>query len=837
MKTTLSRVLGAFLLCCSALSAQAPVIHINGSVWDGQGGPFVAGTVYHIISNGGGCCMNVPAGRTLTIQKGAMVKLTTSINVQGNLVAKGVVFTSWHDDSVGGDSNQNGGATTPARGDWSLLELGGTALLEDCKFNFAGRGGKAVHLRNGTMTMRRCEIEDSQGDALLMDYKDGTVSDCKFSNCDGIAINGAHIRYVSQLTNNSATNCAGGDYVRITNGIITPSDGTVVLDRIHSINQSGVFVMWGTTTVVQVRAGANLVLPKGTTLKIERGRFYVDSNLTALGTPSEPIVMTSLKDDSFGGDTNKDGNATQPKPGEWQGLQFVSGAGASRLDNVVLRFGGASGSEGAGIAIHGSAVEVRNSVVDSNLGAGFYFRGGYVGYPRVVDCLITNNETVAGKNVSWQTTSLCSGNTASGNGGGDYFILVDERSTVPLVVGPENYPGGALVVATKVRVGGGGQLDLEAGTILKFSNPRDGGFSVSQQGALRAHGTAVRPVVMTSLDDDSFGGDTNGNGNATSPQAGQWGALWIGDDRVSAPSLLENVLIRYSGRGGVNTLQCGNSKLSMRSVRLEHIAGRGMEILRLAGNLENMVVWDAALTGIKIHGGSYDIVHATVVDCGGIGMEETHSAYSGKVRSSIVWNNTGGNFGGSLLVSEVLNTNGGFAGSNGNINQAPQFVNQAQGDLRLSAASPCLGMADFAAALAVKKDFDEHSRVLDPSFSGLAMPDMGAYERWTYSLKTTGQPQLGTTMTFKLEGPAGLSTSFLGFLNGGFFLGPFGIELAGVNIFFLGAGAVPVGQAMSLSIPNIQSLVGLNFGVQGLALPASNPGRGSFSNLYRSQVY
>ncbi len=63
-------------------TAQARVIRLTGDIYDTKGGPFVAPNVYVIASTGGSCCGRVPAGKTLTIQKGAIVKFGSLIGLR-----------------------------------------------------------------------------------------------------------------------------------------------------------------------------------------------------------------------------------------------------------------------------------------------------------------------------------------------------------------------------------------------------------------------------------------------------------------------------------------------------------------------------------------------------------------------------------------------------------------------------------------------------------------------------------------------------------------------------------------------------------------------------------
>ena len=101
--------------------------------------------------------------------------------------------------------------------------------------------------------------------------------------------------------------------------------------------------------------------------------MQVEGRLVTQGTASNPVVFTSIKDDSVGGDTNNDGSATQPAPGDWAGISVSSGASLD-LTHTVVRYTGYYLY--ASVHNNGDSVRISDSILSNSLNSGLRQSGG-----------------------------------------------------------------------------------------------------------------------------------------------------------------------------------------------------------------------------------------------------------------------------------------------------------------------------------------------------------------------------------------------------------------------------------------------------------------------------
>ena len=373
------------------------VLHVSGTLTqDTTWSPAKAAT--YVIDG----TVTVPTGIQLTVSAGTVVKIRQSqmgVRLVGGLLtatgtaASPVVFTSYRDDSVGGDTN-NDGPSTGQPGDYFLVArlegAGARASLSRSTVRF-GEGGiwtssslsdVAVSVSNSTVTSMLSEaiaVSSSSGGSV-------TVTDTAFSgggtfSRPAVAVSSSSSaapmtidlrRNTFALTSRPAIYMSGTQDV---SGIVfTGTDANTFTGSAQGNRvELGGQVPAGKSLQLSSANGATfeprsiivagtLTLAAGTVMKIASSWLGISVRdgglLTATGTAASPVVFTSYRDDSVGGDTNNDGPSTG-QPGDYDIAVNLQTGTAAGLDGVRLRFASTAVyvADGAEATIHGAILD------------------------------------------------------------------------------------------------------------------------------------------------------------------------------------------------------------------------------------------------------------------------------------------------------------------------------------------------------------------------------------------------------------------------------------------------------------------------------------------------
>lgn len=329
---------------------------------------------------------------------------------------------------------------------------------------------------------------------------------------------------------------------------VIPVSGNITTDTIWQPGECGtVYRVSGTVTIDE---GVALTVEPNTIVKFEAdAALSVDGSLIV-----DDATFTSIHDDTVGGDTNGNGDQTKPEPGSWAGISVVTDmpsdepetyvsaatftanrldlrygagitadrAGSFHLSNSTLRDNsagvGASRSQIPGWVNPGAITITDNTLIRSG---GISVRsdpftspvGGYAGEITVTGNNVTGNTTETPA-YSYSDEEFNPADLASNTGSNNTVNAIYISGTVSSWTVPST--GLPFVVAGRTIQRG--TLTVPAGSFLKLA----GSLEIGAGGSLVVNGTADNPAIMTSIHDDTVGGDTNGNGNATSPAAGGW---------------------------------------------------------------------------------------------------------------------------------------------------------------------------------------------------------------------------------------------------------------------------------------------------------------------------
>lgn len=218
-----------------------------------------------------------------------------------------------------------------------------------------------------------------------------------------------------------------------------------------------------------------------------------------------------------------------------------------------------------------------------------------------------------------------------------------------------------LVNSAWLTVGSGATLTIEAGAIVKFYNTA----GIKVDGTLTIAGAALNPAILTSFFDDSYGGDTNLDGNGTAPAAGDWYGV---EYRAGALGSIEGALVRYGGKFFNDTpatrasIALTESSPAISNSTFEYGSRYGLLLTNASSTISNNIFRNHAVTGdsygIAGSGGAPTISNNTFSD-NSVGLYFSDS--SGTFSTNTFTNNTNGAFtwGGNLKGAGRITGNSG----------------------------------------------------------------------------------------------------------------------------------------------------------------------------------
>ena len=417
-------------------------------------------------------------------------------------------------------------------------------IFKNCIFKSAKNNNDAyvaMAIDAASPTFENCRFTDNGRNLMVTGTSKPTFTNCNFEASTILSAESYNIGMdmnanIDFATDSIKFNSKEIRAVRILPATVTAPSNLKKLSFKNLDNPT--YCLYGTTTVLDT---ATLAIDPGIVIKCRDYSSMITANgtLTGIGTVANPIIFTSIADDSYGNplDSQNDGQLSISHSNS--GRIALYGKITSTIENWKIHY---AGYNSGNWAVYVSAGNIINNCEIKNSYRGVYFSDN----AQVLNNSFSNIDYFPLGRIVNQGTPVIIGNTVSNVG---YIgILIGAFGTDSPTLKSFDFAGFtnvAYIVESQLAIAAGNVVSIDPGVVIKFNQSYYGQLTVN--GALKASGKATGKIIFTSIKDDSAGGDTNNNGTGTIPANTDWQGIDFTGTASDTENILKNCEIRYCG--------------------------------------------------------------------------------------------------------------------------------------------------------------------------------------------------------------------------------------------------------------------------------------------------